>query len=302
MCDPVTLGAGIAASAAGSYLTQNSNLNTAAKQAAAENGVLSEGINQLNNIYAGTNAPAFQSAVNAVSNPTGLADAQAARTGTITGNMVKPDVNTIPLDPNAPPAVRAAYNSDLGSAFNFDTNAAKASGTLGGYGDEWFNSGLGEQAAARTIGAGNSIAEEDKSVIQPEQQLASIEAYKPPSIWGQILSGGGNLLGAYAGTHASPNGAQLPFGAGACSRRRRPRCLHCPRTAPDVCSQIDGERVSRPARCGGGEDRMGTIRPGKEAEGGGARKPARPTGRIYGGLGRQSAAGQAARVRRRPAA
>jgi hypothetical protein len=256
MCDPVTLGAGIAASAAGSYLTQNSNLNTAAKQAAAENGVLSEGINQLNNIYAGTNAPAFQSAVNAVSNPTGLADAQAARTGTITGNMVKPDVNTIPLDPNAPPAVRAAYNSDLGSAFNFDTNAAKASGTLGGYGDEWFNSGLGEQAAARTIGAGNSIAEEDKSVIQPEQQLASIEAYKPPSIWGQILSGGGNLLGAYAGTHASPNGAQLPFGAGACSRRRRPRCLahtlaaaHPPIAASSRHNGRSRPAWARPSRC-----------------------------------------------------
>jgi hypothetical protein len=126
--------------------------------------------------------------------------------------------------PNAPPAVRAAYNSDLGSAFNFDTNAAKAAGTLGGYGDEWFNSGLGEQAAARTIGAGNSIAEEDKSVIQPEQQLASIEAYRPPSIWGQILQGGGNLLGAYSGTHASPTVPSCPSAPAACSRRRHPRC------------------------------------------------------------------------------
>src|SRR5580704_10075178 len=112
MCDPVTLGLGTAASAAGSLISGNSNLNTASKQAAADNGVLSEDINSLNKVYSGTNAPAFQSAVNAVPNPTALADAQAARTGTITGNMVKPDVNTIPLDPNAPPTVKAAYNSD----------------------------------------------------------------------------------------------------------------------------------------------------------------------------------------------
>jgi hypothetical protein len=222
MCDPVTLGLGTAASAAGSLISGNSNLNTASKQAAADNGVLSEGINSLNKVYSGTNAPAFQSAVNAVPNPTALADAQAARTGTITGNMVKPDVNTIPLDPNAPPAVKAAYNSDLGSAFNFDTNAAKAAGNLGGYGDTWFNSGLGEQPAARTIGAGNSIAEEDKSVIQPEQQLASIEAYEPPSIWGQILQGGGNLLGAYSGTHATGAGEGS---AGECTGQPlNPRC------------------------------------------------------------------------------
>jgi hypothetical protein len=29
-----------------------------------------------------------------------------------------------------------------------------------------------------------------------------------------VLQGGGNVLGAYSGTHASPNGAQLPFGTG----------------------------------------------------------------------------------------
>jgi hypothetical protein len=203
MCDPATLGLGIGASAAGSLISQNSALNNAQAQANAANGVLQEGIGQLANVYNKNNAPAFNSAVNAVANPTGLADAQAARAGTITGNLVKPDVNTIPLDPNAPPAVKAAYNSDLGSAFNFDTNAAKAAGTLGGYGDQWFNSGLAEQGAARTIGAGNSIAEEDKSIIQPEQQLAEIEAYHPPSIYGQLLSGAGNIGGSAAGAGKS---------------------------------------------------------------------------------------------------
>ncbi len=44
--------------------------------------------------------------------------------------------------------------------------------------------------------------------------LAAAAAYKPPSIWGQALSGTGGLLASYAGANASPNGAQLPFDAG----------------------------------------------------------------------------------------
>jgi hypothetical protein len=103
MCDPVTLGLGMAASAAGGLISGNSNLNTAQKPAAAENGVLSEGINSLDKVYSGTNA--LQSAV---PNPSGLADAQAARSGTMTGNMVKPDGRTSSLF--APGSGRAAFH------------------------------------------------------------------------------------------------------------------------------------------------------------------------------------------------
>jgi hypothetical protein len=90
------------------------------------------------------------------------------------------------------------------------TNAGK----LGGYSDQWFNSNLAKQDAARKIGLGNSNAENLKSLLPAEQGIAQAEAYKPPSPWGQILSGGGSMLGSYSGPNASPNGAQLPFGAG----------------------------------------------------------------------------------------
>lgn len=99
-----------------------------------------------------------------------------------------------------PPAVADAYNKDLSSAFNFATNQATASGKLGGYGDQWFNSNLAKQDAARKIGIGNANAENLKSLLPAQQEIAQAEAYKQPSMWGTLLSGGGNLLGAASGS------------------------------------------------------------------------------------------------------
>jgi len=62
MCDPVTMGLGMAASAAGGAITRNSALSNAQSQANARNGALSETISGLDNIYNKTNAPAFNSA------------------------------------------------------------------------------------------------------------------------------------------------------------------------------------------------------------------------------------------------
>jgi hypothetical protein len=206
------MGLGMAASAAGGAITRNSALNSAQSQAAARNGALSETISGLDNIYSKTNAPAFSSAVGAVS-PSGLQTAQDARVATNVGAITKPNTYA-PSGGDTPPAVANAYKGDLSDAFNLATNEATNAGKLGGYGDQWFNSNLAQQDAARKIGIGNSNAENLKSLLPAEQDIAQAEAYKPPSPWGQILSGGGNMLGSYSGTHASPNGAQLPFGAG----------------------------------------------------------------------------------------
>jgi hypothetical protein len=202
----------MAASAAGGAITRNSALNSAQSQAAARNGALSETVSGLDNIYSKTNAPAFSSAVGAVS-PSGLQTAQDARVATNVGAITKPNTYA-PSGGDTPPAVANAYKGDLSDAFNLATNEATNAGKLGGYGDQWFNSNLAQQDAARKIGIGNSNAENLKSLLPAEQDIAQAEAYKPPSPWGQILSGGGNMLGSYSGTHASPNGAQLPFGAG----------------------------------------------------------------------------------------
>lgn len=202
----------MAASAAGGAISRNSALNNAQSQADARNGALSNTINGLDSIYNKTNAPAFSSAVGAVT-PGGLQTAQDARVANNVGAITKPDVNA-PTGGDAPPAVANAYKGDLADAFKFATNQATASSKLGGFGDQWLNSNLAKQDAARKIGIGNRNAENLKSLLPDQQDIAGAEAYKPPSVWGSILSGGGNLLGSYSGPRASPNGAQLPFGAG----------------------------------------------------------------------------------------
>lgn len=200
MCDPITLGLAVAASAGGAYLTGKDNLSTAQAEANARNGVLQGGINQLDNIYNTINKPAFGGAVGAV-NAGNLAPAQDARTAAIQGNMAPAAAAPPGAGPaGAPPAVANANAKSLKNAFDFVHNQAAATGKLGGYNDQWFNSNLAKQDAARHIGIGNSFANEEKSLISPEQDLGAAAAYKPPGMAGQILSGVGGLLGANSGS------------------------------------------------------------------------------------------------------
>src|SRR5262249_8012648 len=155
-------------------------------------------IGQLDNIYRTQNAPAFSGAIGAVT-PGGLQTAQNARVATNTGNIVAPSASgpanepLPPISSDAPPAEASERNAALKSAFDFTNNAATAQGKLGGFSDQWFNSDLAKQDAARKIGVANSNANNIKSLIGPEQDLAAAAAYRPPSPWGSLLSGTGNL-------------------------------------------------------------------------------------------------------------
>jgi hypothetical protein len=175
-------------------LSRNSALSNAQAEANARNGVLSSAIGSLNGDYSNINAPAFSGAVGAI-NPGGLKTAQDARTSTILGNVPPP----APVPSYAPPALASTRAAMMKNATDFVRNQGTATGALGGYGDQWFNSGLAGQDAARKIGVGNSFANETKSLIAPEQDLAGAAAYKPPSVWGSVLQGAGGMLGSYAG-------------------------------------------------------------------------------------------------------
>jgi hypothetical protein len=204
----------MAASTAGGLWSRNDALNNAQREANARNGVLSTAINGLNQDYSNINAPAFSGAVGGIPTAASLKGAQDARTGTILGNVKGPGGGMTPVTPGAPPAVAANRAAAMKDATDFVNNQATATGNLGGYGDSWFNSGLNEQDAARKIGIGNLFANETKSLISPEQDLAGAAAYKTPSWIPGVLQGVGSMLGSYSGKNVSPNGAQLPFGAG----------------------------------------------------------------------------------------
>lgn len=220
MCDPATLAAGTALAAGGGMISRKSALDTAQAEANARNGALANTIGGLDKIYSGTNAPAFNSAVGAV-NVGNLAPAQDARVANNVGAITKPDINA-PSGGDMPPAVANAYKGDLADAFKFATNQATASGKLGGYGDQWFNSNLAKQDAARKIGIGNSNAENLKSLLPAQQDIAAAEAYRPPSMIGGVMQGVGNMMGGYAGSSknnltgslgSSIGSAMIPTGA-----------------------------------------------------------------------------------------
>lgn len=199
MCDPITLGLAVAASTAGGMWSRSDQLSNAQREANARNGVLSTAINGLGQDYNNINAPAFAGAVGGIPTAGSLKGAQDARTNTIMGNVKGPAGGTsAPSD--APPALAASRASQMKNATDFIRNQGTATGNLGGYGDSWFNSGLNEQDAARKIGVGNLFANETKSLISPEQDLAGAAAYKTPSPWPALLQGAGGLLGANAGS------------------------------------------------------------------------------------------------------
>jgi hypothetical protein len=121
---------------------------------------------------------------------------------------------------DAPPALAASRASQMKNATDFVDNQGAATGKLGGYGDQWFNSNLAEQDAARKVGIGNLFANETKSLIGPEQDLAGAASYKTPSFVPGLLQGVGNMMGSYAGrggNRQSSGGAQpqyYPSGSG----------------------------------------------------------------------------------------
>lgn len=207
MCDPVTLMLGMAAKAGGTYLQGYGATQEAEREAQARNGVLSTAINGLGQDYSNINAPAFAGAVGGIPTAGSLKGAQDARTNTIMGNVKGPA--TFAPSGDAPPALTKTSAANMKNATDFIQNQGAATGKLGGYGDSWFNSGLNEQDAARKIGIGNLFANETKSLIGPEQDLAAAAAYKPQwtSMLGSILSGGGDMLGSNAGSQKPVGGS-----------------------------------------------------------------------------------------------
>lgn len=133
-----------------------------------------------------------------------LAAAQGARTDTNVGNVSAADPNAVPITADAPKAVRGEIAKRMLTVHDAATDRAKASGTLGGYGDVWQGNQLGNNNASREIGVVNNYSEGARHLLGPEQDLAAAAAYKPPSIWGQLLTGAGNMMGAAAGGRAAP--------------------------------------------------------------------------------------------------
>ena len=201
MCDPFTLAAAVGLGAAGSAISGNDAKAAAARDAAARNAVLAQTITKENGYAAdnagqmGTNiahyAPGSQEAQ--------LADAQAKRTTNMTGNITQTDPASVPLPADTNPAASSDLAKRMAAVHDGVVNRAGLTAKLGGFGDTWLQNNLNTNEADRNIGVTNNYAEGAKAILPAQQDAAAAAAYKPPSIWGSLLSSAGSVAGGAAG-------------------------------------------------------------------------------------------------------
>lgn len=173
---------------------------SASAKAKAANEQLAQSIAKQNAFY-DKNKNDFSGAVNQYSPsaaPQALSDAQDARSNSATGNISAPlDPSTVANAGDAPAAVKGEIAKRMLATHDFAMTNAKNAGKLGGYGDMWFKTQLGNQAASRNIGLTNSMSEEEKALLSSKQQLAMAQVGNSP--WGPLLTGVSSILGSASG-------------------------------------------------------------------------------------------------------
>lgn len=138
-----------------------------------------------------------------------LDKAQTERTDSILKDVSAPNTDAIPLTGSTPQVVKGEIAKRMLTTFQQATDRAKAAGKVGGYGDTWLGNNFGVADTARRVGTVNNFSQNEAALLPNEQQFAEIAARKQPSMWGPILSAGGNMLAAGAGRGWNP------FGGGA---------------------------------------------------------------------------------------
>lgn len=205
----MAVGAGL--SGAGSYLGKKDASKNAADVAAARNRVLRENLGKIDQ-FAAQGRGLFDTRM-ADYSPTAqggaLTNAQTARSGEMTSGMTAPPVGDIPLSADAPNAVKSEIAKRMLSAFQTATERAKASGKLGGYNDAWTTNALGVNDTGRRVGTINNFARGEASLIEPLQDAAAVQAYKPPALLPQVMTFAGNILAGAGGRGMGGGGAPI---------------------------------------------------------------------------------------------
>jgi hypothetical protein len=182
-------------------MTNASNLSNAQNQAAAANAVLGRNIATQQG-FAGQNANTLQTNINSYAPGQQLGqlqEAQGARSAENIGNISGPDTGGIPTTGGAPAAVRGEIAKRMQATNSYAKGVAGAQGKLGGYNDSWLSNTLRNSQSNRDIGVVNNASEGRKALLKPEQDAAMAAAYSPPSPWGALLSGAGNIGASAAG-------------------------------------------------------------------------------------------------------
>lgn len=201
MCDPVTAGLGLAASAGGSLLNANEANQNAQNVANARNAATQAEL-QRQKAYGAQARGEFDKSLDLFgpgAQPASLAKAQGDIGSLLAGNT--PDaarVGTI-TTANAPAAVGASEGKKLGDVFSYLGQSATNLGNLKGYDQNNFNTGQSLTTQGRNIGVITDNSKASADVNKMEQGAAATNAYTPPSGLGDLLSFAGNVGSYYAG-------------------------------------------------------------------------------------------------------
>lgn len=193
-------GGGIYASMKGAKATQDANAASAIAQAEASNKVLAASIarqRQLQGLdtgYLNDNLAHYTPEAQGAQ----LTAAQGARSAAGTGAISGPDLNIAGITSDAPAAVRGEIAKRMASVHDYNTHNADAMGKLEGYNDSMQTNSLNDANATRNIGFINDLSNEEKSLVAPRTQIAQSGAYTPPSPYGALLTGAGNIAGSAA--------------------------------------------------------------------------------------------------------
>jgi hypothetical protein len=102
--------------------------SNAQREAQARNQILGQKIGNLDNLYSGTNKPAFDNLISSYAPDTqsaGLAASQDKRAGANTANVSADSASSVPISADAP-AVKAAFARKMQEALDYSTNYAKS--------------------------------------------------------------------------------------------------------------------------------------------------------------------------------
>lgn len=190
-------------------MSQNNALANATAQAQARNAVTQAAIQKLDQ-YGANNNQIFSNLMAGYS-PTNqaasLANDQATRSANNVAAITTDNPNATPIQADASPATRADLAKRMMAVHDMAVSRAQAQGQLGGYSDQWLGNSIANQQASNNIGVQNNFAEARKALVQPEADLAAAAAYKPPTLWGTLLSGAGTMMAAAGGKGLLGGGA-----------------------------------------------------------------------------------------------
>lgn len=136
-----------------------------------------------------------------------LGEATQKREAALTSDIAQTAPSATALSGSAPKVVESAIASSMRKALGESTQQAQNQAKLGSYGQSWFDAGLKDAQLGRGIDTINNFSKSSAGMLPSLQDLAEQEVAKPPSVFGQLLTGLGGAVGSFAGGGGFGGGA-----------------------------------------------------------------------------------------------